>query len=166
MLMLSEILSRKECAECRICCCFDSYDIWEAPVISPSLRTKVEKLLPETEFVTKGGSFTLKMRREQDADLYYCNLLDRSRGCMLGGEKPFDCSIWPLRIMEFEGRRVIALSPVCPVVAKRPVKAVTAVAKKLAPTIFEQANKNPDLVKKYELGYVILVTEDKSSEQR
>ncbi len=159
--MLTEILSREECARCRICCCFDSYDIWEAPVVSKELADVItSQYKPQQEFIPKGNSFVMKMDREENEDLYYCSVLDHKKGCLLGTGKPFDCSIWPLRVMSFEGRRVIALSPVCPVVIKKPIDEVTALAKKLSPIIFAQADKNPDLVKSYEVGYVILVIED------
>ena len=69
--MLTEILSREECAKCRICCCFDSYDIWEAPVISKELSEKIKgDINPVQEFVPKGDSFVMKMQREQDEDLF------------------------------------------------------------------------------------------------
>lgn len=157
--MLTEILSREECAKCRICCCFDSYDIWEAPVVSKELSGMICDINPGQEFVHKGESFVMKMQKEENEDLYYCSVLDHSKGCLLGAEKPFDCSIWPLRVMRFEGKRVIALSPVCPVVKTRPVEKVSAVAKKLSDKIFSEADKNPDLVKNYEVGYIILVVE-------
>ena len=159
--MLSEILSREECAKCRICCSFDSYDIWEAPFVTKELAAKIHgEISADIELIEKspnGG--VLKMPKEQDEDLYYCNVLDKSKGCILGKDKPFECSIWPLRVMNFCGKRVIALSPVCPVVMSRPVEKVAAVAKKLSKTIFEQADKNPDSVKQFEPGYIILVSE-------
>lgn len=159
--MLSGLLSREECAKCRICCCFDSGDIWEAPIISEDNMTRITDLLPQTQFEQAGeSSRVIKMNREPDEDLYYCDVLDRKKGCMLGDEKPFDCRIWPLRVMSFEGKRVIALSPVCPVVKTRPLDKIAETAKRLAPVIFENANKNPDLVKPYETGYVILVIQE------
>lgn len=159
--MLTEILSREECARCRICCCFDSYDIWEAPVISDELSRKIlHDINPKQEFVRKGKSYVMKMQKEQDEDLYYCSVLDHSKGCLLGTEKPFDCSIWPLRVMRFEGKRVIALSPVCPALMKKPVGDVVNIAKNLSEKIFSEADKNPDLVKNYEVGYIILVIEE------
>lgn len=155
--MLSEILSKEECAKCRICCCFDDSDLWEAPVISDALA----KELADMEFTSLAGGRILKMPKTLDGDeeLYYCTLLDKEKGCVLGDKKPFDCRIWPLRVMRFEGKRVIALSPVCPVVQTRPVGKIAEVARKLSKRIFDEANKNPDIVKDYEAGYVILVTE-------
>lgn len=159
--MLSELLSRAECAQCRICCCFDSSDLWEAPVISDETMQSINGIKPQTQYtVSDRGCRVIKMSREPDEDLYYCDVLDKENGCMLGDSKPFDCRIWPLRVMSFEGKRVIALSPVCPVVKTRPLDKIAQTAQRLAPVIFENANKNPDIVKPYETGYVIFVTEN------
>lgn len=157
--MLSEILSKEECAKCQICCSFDSTDLWETPVISPQLRIKILDDYPEIKFVKKGESYLFRLEKEPEEDLYFCSVLDHKKGCVLGDEKPFDCKIWPLRVMDFNGKWVITLSPVCPVVKKISLDKLQNTAKKLAPEIFKQAEKNPDIVKKYLPNYPILVTD-------
>lgn len=159
--MLSKILSRAECADCRICCSFDSYDLWETPVVTDDIMERALKIRPDQRFSEISGARLFRMECEPDRDLYYCPMLDHEKGCLLGDEKPFDCKIWPLRIMNFEGRRVIVLSPVCPTVFSRPVKDIAALAKELAPTIFAQADKTPEMVKPYIAGYVILFAEER-----
>ena len=156
--MLNEILSKKECAKCRICCCFDDGDLWEAPVMTDELAKELKDM--EFEYL-ENGKRILKMAKTLAGgeEIYYCDLLDKNKGCVLGDKKPFECSIWPLRVMELDGKRVIALSPVCPVLQTRPVKDIANVAKQLSKRIFEEADKNPDIVKKYEAGYVIFVIE-------
>ena len=68
--MLSKILSKEECAKCRICCCFDSYDIWETPYISQTLASKIlQEYAPKQEFIKKENHFLFKMDKEQNADL-------------------------------------------------------------------------------------------------
>ncbi len=161
--MLSKLLSRKECAECRICCCFDSSDIWETPIIDSITQQKVKSINPNQEFLdfeNNKNSKLLKLKKQLDEDLYYCTLLDKNIGCKLGAEKPFDCRIWPFRVLKLDSRLVVGLSPVCPVVAKRPVEQVAEVARELAPMIFEYAKKNPDIVKEYKPEYTILVVDD------
>ena len=87
--MLSKILSKEECAKCRICCCFDSYDIWETPYISQTLASKIlQEYTPKQEFIKKENHFLFKMDKEQNADLYYCPMLDNEKGCILGDDKP------------------------------------------------------------------------------
>lgn len=157
--MLSKLLSKEECAKCRICCCFDSTDLWETPVVSQGLRDRILDDYPEMRFVEKGESYLFRMDKEPDEDLYYCSVLDHQKGCVLGDEKPFDCRIWPFRVMEFNGQWVITLSPVCPNVIKKPLDEIQKVAKEIAPIIFAEANRNPDIVKKYLPNYPILVTE-------
>lgn len=159
--MLSKILSREECAKCKICCCFDSYDLWETPIISQPLASKIlQEYAPRQQFVKKDDYFLLKMEKEPEADLYYCSMLDHDKGCILGDEKPFDCKIWPLRIMNMEGKRVITLSPVCPTVFKKPIGDIMELAQELSEEIFKYADENPGAVKPYLKGYPVLVAEE------
>lgn len=154
--MLSEILSKDECAKCKICCCFDSSDIWEAPVITDEMAENIVHKQADQNFVIQNNVRILKMEKEPNEDLYYCSLLDRKKGCLMGDEKPFDCKIWPFRVMDFNGHLVITLSPVCPVVKARPLDKIMELSEKIAPLIFEQAKKNPDIVKPYINGYPII----------
>lgn len=158
--MLSEILSKEECKNCRICCSFNSEDIWETPVITPELKNRILDDYPELRFISKDDCFIFRMDKEPDRELYFCSVLDQEKGCVLGEEKPFDCKIWPFRVMQLDGRRVITLSPVCPVLWEKPISRLTDLAKKLAPVIFAQADKTPSVVKKYLPGYPVLVVED------
>lgn len=159
--MIGKLLSREECAKCRLCCCFDSYDLWETPVIENSTRQRIlEEFKPDQDFLDLEDHSLLKMQKEPDRDLYYCSLLDHDKGCIMGTEKPFDCRIWPFRVMDLNGTRVIVLSTVCPVVQTRPLCEIQAVAKELAPQIFAYADRAPFAVKKYISGYPIMVAEE------
>ena len=56
--MLNKILSKEECANCRICCCFDSSDIWEAPVITRSKADEIlEKYNSDQKFHNKDDNY-------------------------------------------------------------------------------------------------------------
>lgn len=157
--MLTEILSRETCANCRICCSFDNNDIWETPVISSELRAEILEINPSQKFISKGNSYLFNIEKTDDEELFYCPTLSKE-GCILGDKKPFDCKIWPFRIMNFSNHRVIALSPVCPCVIKKPVdELITFLNNGLAETIFAEADKNPNIVKEYMEGYPILATE-------
>ena len=158
--MIKDILSQKTCAECRICCCFDRYDIWETPVISKSLADKITKdFNPQQKFIPKDDSFLFRMENEENG-LFYCPMHSKTVGCILGDNKPFDCKIWPFRIMDFEGKRVITLSPVCPSLYTKPVSELMQTLKNgLAEVIFNEADKSPDIVKRYLDGYPILMVE-------
>lgn len=160
--MLSKILSREECAKCQLCCCFDSYDLWETPIITRDTASRIlQEYDPDQKFVRNDDELLLKLEKEPDKDLYYCTLLDKESGCVMGENKPFDCQIWPLRIMQLNGTRVIVLSPVCPVVQTKPLDKIVQTAKELAPVIFAYADETPSAVKSYMDGYPILVVEKK-----
>ncbi len=156
--LLNKILSKEECANCRICCCFDSSDIWEAPVITRSKADEIlEKYNSDQKFHNKDDNYyILDMKKEKNEDLYYCSMLDKNKGCIMQDEKPFDCRIWPFRIMDLNGTKVITLSPVCPAVKKRSLEELTEFAEELAPVIFNEAKVNPQIIKPYINGYPIL----------
>lgn len=159
--MLSKILSRETCAECRLCCSFDSYDIWETPVISKSLRAEIEKKFPDVKYIPRGESYLFRMENPDEKGLFYCPMLT-DRGCALGNDKPFDCMIWPFRIMNMNGTRVIALSPVCKSVFALPMDILHEFAEEIAPKIFGYADTNPDIVKDYDESYPVLIAERNS----
>ena len=121
----------------------------------------VEEFKPDQKFLELDDHCLMKMDKEPDQDLYYCPMLDHERGCIMGTEKPFDCRIWPFRIMDLYGTRVIVLSLVCPTVQKRPLCDIQAVAKELAPQIFAYADEHPYAVKKYIHGFPIMLAEEK-----
>ncbi len=63
------------------------------------------------------------------------------KGCILGDDKPFDCRIWPLRVMALNETKVITLSPVCPTMNEKSIKELTKTANELADQIFEYADE-------------------------
>lgn len=156
--MLGGLLSREECAGCRQCCSFEGYSLWDTPLIPPELKEEILSLRPQQEFVSREECSILKMQ-QAEGGLYVCPLLDSERGCILGDGKPFDCRIFPFRVMELEGRRVIALSPDCPVVAQRPMQAIMEKAQELEGYIFAEADKHPEYVKPYRRGFVVVAVE-------
>ncbi len=155
--MLKNILKSSDCASCRLCCVFDKYDIWETPVLDDELKNFVSERYPETAFVKKGGGWIFRMNEAEDG-LYYCPMLDPSSGCMLGDGKPFDCRIWPYRIMTLGGHRVISIASICPSMYKKPLSELCEELEKdgLAEKIAAFADARPDIVKPYENGYPIL----------
>lgn len=157
--MLTKLLSRETCAQCRLCCVFDRYDVWETPVLSKEIRQKILALLPETEFVSKGQeSYLFRVRTLDENDLFTCPLLDPAKGCMLGTEKPFDCQIWPFRIMDVGGRQAITIAPICEAMTAQPVGTLLSFLKEgLADTIFAYAAAHPDVVQPYDDLYPILM---------
>lgn len=158
--MLKNILSGESCAKCQLCCIFDKYDIWETPVVSDELYEKIKNEYPEAEFIEKNGGERI-FKCIPDGELFNCPMLDKSTGCKLGDEKPFDCRIWPYRIMEFGGKRVITIASICPEMYKKPLSELVAELEEngLAEKIWNEANLRPKIVKPYQKGYPILLTE-------
>lgn len=159
--MLKNILSNETCAKCRMCCIFDKYDVWETPVITRELYTKISAERPDLKMVSRGngGGYVFNMEDcwDEERELYICPALDPDTGCTLGGCKPFDCRIWPYRVMDLGGTRVISIASVCPDLYKKPLNVlVEELDNGLGDIIFAEAAKNPAIVKPYEQGYPIL----------
>ena len=133
--MLKKILSKDTCAKCRICCIFNEDDVWEAP-------------------------YGIKLTEKQSDGLFHCSHLGKN-GCMLSDEKPFECKIWPFRVMDYDGKLVIALSSICPSLYHRPINELSDFLKEenLGDIIFKEARKNPGIIKPYENGYPIFLVE-------
>ncbi len=156
--MLKGLLENKICASCKICCGFDNTDLWEMPVMNEKTRRRLAELRPNVEFIEKDGGFVVDAGNLPDGELFYCPALDPEKGCMLGVDKPFDCFIWPFRIMSVdEGLLAITISPVCPEIYSRPLsQLMDFLSRGLEKTIYEYAGKHPEIIKPYEHDYPIL----------
>ena len=155
--MLKKILSGKSCAKCRICCIFDSSDIWETPVFTEEIKNKIIAKNPNAEFIPKDGGFILNAGELADGQIFTCPALTE-KGCMLGDDKPFDCRIWPYRIMNVGEKRAITIASVCPELYNRPLSQLLDFLKDgLAQQIFSYADSHPEIVKPYEQGYPVLI---------
>lgn len=154
--MLKEILSPKTCAKCRLCCSFDRDDSWENPVISEKTAEIVKEQCKKGELLPYGEKsyrFALSFNGE---GLAYCPALTE-KGCSLDDNaKPFDCKIWPYRVMRKGDKLVIVLSPVCESMTAMDFSKTKAFGEKIAKEIFMQAEENPDIIKEYIEGYPIV----------
>jgi len=170
--MLSSILSKTSCAACKFCCSFRRQSLWETPLFPPEVA---EKLSRENEYGVV-GEFAQAGRDSQNVqdacrlvlennyrtddpeEEVPCTFLDPQKGCILNGEdKPFDCSIWPLRIMNKDGKLVIALTPTCSAIGAVPSQAlVELVQGGLGEKIFEYAKTHPYIVKEYHQGFPVI----------
>lgn len=117
--MLKNVLSHKTCADCRICCSFVKGDAWESPIFSEEDMKKILALgidrnrFQETE---KNGQKMYKANYdfETDSQILLCPCLDEKSGCMLKDDKPFECSIWPVRVFENKNGTYLGVSSACP----------------------------------------------------
>lgn len=159
--MLKKILSPETCAKCRICCGFVDEDKWEIPLIFPENKDRIKEKFG-FNLVPRGNEYVFDMEFDGDR-LVYCPA-ESEHGCVLGGLKPFDCSIWPFRVNELCGKRVITVSPVCPGVSSLPLDRLCSFVREdgFAEMLFRTADEHPDMVKPYIDGYPILLVEEKS----
>ncbi len=123
----------------------------------------VEKLSKPNEYGVVGefrdGQIILGGYKTNDPEEEVpCTFLDSNRGCILKPEdKPFDCSIWPLRIMNKDGELVIALTPTCPSIGAVPSQALAELVKScLGEKILEYAKEHPYIIKEYRDGFPII----------
>ena len=157
--MLKKILSGETCAKCRLCCVFDRYDIWETPIFTQELCERISAAKPDVRFMPKDGGYILRAEEFDEDQLFRCPALTDT-GCMLGDDKPFDCRIWPYRIMNVGGRRAITIASICEEMYARPLSQLTEFLKEgLAATIFAYADSHPEIVKPYYEGYPVLMFE-------
>ncbi|MCR4821911.1 MAG: hypothetical protein K5873_03450 [Treponema sp.] len=160
--MLKSILSGEDCARCRFCCSFRRQSLWETPLFSRELKEKLEKKYPQAVFKKSGkDSFTvdlIHLYKSQDSEEEApCPFLSQT-GCILSAEeKPFDCSIWPLRACRKEGQVKVMLENTCPAINRQPLENVENLLKSgLGQKIISYAEKNPDSIKEYLPGFQIL----------
>ena len=173
--MLSSILSKNTCAACKFCCSFRRQSLWETPLFPPEIAEKLQKtneygvtgeFAPASDDTRDAhesqNAYRLVLennyRTDDPEEEVPCTFLDPERGCILKPEdKPFDCSIWPLRIMDKGGKLVIALTPTCPAIGATPDKAlVDLVQGGLGEKIFEYAKTHPYIVKEYREGFPVV----------
>ena len=168
--MLSKVLSKSSCASCKFCCSFRRQSLWETPLFP---QETVDKLSRENEYGVVGefrmsqtvqgvrfGRLILEnnYRTDDPEEEVPCTFLDPQKGCILKGEdKPFDCGIWPLRIMDKNGELVIALTPTCPTIGATPGRNLVDLVKSgLGEKIYEYAKTHPYIIKEYREGFPII----------
>ncbi len=159
--MLRKILSPEQCAKCRICCGFVDSDKWEIPLLTGNdERCAAEALGAVREIPgTKCSVYSMKFNGDE---IIYCPAAGEN-GCRLGDNRPFDCRIWPFRVMDLNGTMVITLSPVCPEVKKLPLETLTEFVNSdgFTENLFSHAREYPETIKPYISGYPILAADRK-----
>lgn len=160
--MLSKILSHETCAECRLCCTFVESDKWEIPLFTGKAEKAAAEEFAPVKAVPGTESCVFDMTFNGD-EIIYCPAAS-GHGCVLGDKRPFDCKIWPFRVNDLSGMRVITLSPVCPAVKKLPLETLSGFVNSggFADMLFRHAAEFPESVKPYEDEYPILAVEKTS----
>lgn len=117
--MLKKVLSHDTCAGCRICCSFVEEDAWESPVFSEEDMKRIKELgIKTSRFKAQEREgktvYAADYSFEREGQILLCPCLDEKKGCMLREDKPFECSIWPIRIFHDENGDYLGLAEVCP----------------------------------------------------
>lgn len=158
--MLKKILDNQTCADCKLCCIFDRYDVWETPVFDEKTKNLLQKE-KNAEFIPKDNGYIFKVEKFDNEGLFTCPALDSKTGCILKDEKPFDCRIWPYRIMNVCGKRAITIASICDAMYNKPLSELTDFLKNgLADIIFKYADEHPEIVKPYDHSYPALMMEE------
>lgn len=157
--MLEKILSHETCAECRLCCTFVESDKWEIPLFAGNDEMSVAEAFAPVKKLPGTNACVFDMKFNGD-EIIYCPAAG-GNGCRLGDKRPFDCRIWPFRVNDLNGMRVITLSPVCRAVIRLPLDTLCGFvqADGFAEKLFRHAREYPETVKPYEDGYPILAVE-------
>lgn len=165
--MLGEILKKEDCAACRFCCSFRRTSLWETPIFTAenTEAVKADPSLDETPLnvINKDGycyaryDLSGKYKTDDADEEVPCPYLGEN-GCILSDdEKPWDCKIWPLRVMNKDGENVIALTPTCPSINRLDFRTVKEfVDEHLKKDIMDYAHAHPFLVKEYRSDFPII----------
>ena len=156
--MLEELLSREDCANCKICCKFEPDELVDAPVFNEEQYKYIkENIDSNIEFDRKDNLYQIKLVNYEKK--YKCPLLTE-KGCKLPNKyRPFDCESWPFYVMKKDDKYLITKSNDCPVFNKIDDKIlIQYIEKKFLPIAKEIVIKTPGLVTDYNRDLKILYT--------
>ena len=150
----------EECAKCRFCCSYRRCSLWETALIDKELLEKLKKLYPEAKFKFINGYDTINLddlyKTDDPEEEALCYFND-GKGCILGEDKPFECSVWPLRVLRKDKNLVIAFSTGCPVFAKKDLQEINELLNSsLEKKLLDYSKKFPAFVKDYQDNYKII----------
>ena len=164
--MLSDLMSADTCAKCRYCCSFKSTSLWEMPTFPADSLKKLAKDKDFKYTIEKEGKCSFgrpdiseEYLSANPAEEVPCPFLDTEVGCTLSPEdKPFDCKLWPLRVMRREGHLLLTMSIACPSIMAWELEQLRSYAQeKLRKPVREYVDKHPYIVKDMMPGYVALI---------
>jgi len=118
--VLREILQKDTCATCRYCCVFERTSLGELPHLVADAAKRIEPIFPDRQRQDdkthwKSISLNGTYRTDDPRETLPCSFLNPKTGCELSDdEKPLECRIWPFRVMERDGRTILALCTDCP----------------------------------------------------
>lgn len=148
------ILSAEDCAKCEFCCSFRRQSLVFTPFFEKEKVDEIHTLFPEVRFKTReNGKLTIDIdhmyRTDDSEEEALCPF--NKVGCILPEHlKPFDCKLWPFRIMRKRDGNglVLALAPTCPRIRKDSPE-FRKVAESAAKEAAEYAKVHPEIIIEY-----------------
>lgn len=163
--MLEEVLSPEDCAGCEFCCSFRRQSLGLTPCFAAETVEEIRRLYPEAGFRTRpDGAITIDLENkyltEEASEEALCPF--NRKGCILPPHlKPFDCKLWPFRLMRGDGGLLLALVPTCPCIRKDDPVKLRKAAEDAAREALEYSRTHPEIVIEYRADYqVILKVQD------
>ena len=134
--------------------------MWETPRFDRELLDKLRRKYPQAKFKLDGEEATIDIAgryRTTDPEEEALCWFNEGKGCILGEDKPFECAVWPLRVMRKGSQLVIVLSPGCRVISSKPLSEIQRLVDEgLGDKMFDYAAKFPAFVRDYREDYPIL----------
>ena len=165
--MLKAVLSPADCARCGFCCSFRRQSLNLTPNFAKETVAEISRLYPEARFKTlPNGAVTIDIAgnyrtndSEEEASCYF-----NRKGCILPRHlKPFDCKLWPFRMMKSGNGLVLALVPTCPWIEKNDLAKLRATALTVAKEAMEYARTHPEIVIGYRADYQVIIPASEGS---
>ncbi|HAG13797.1 MAG TPA: hypothetical protein DCG49_08050 [Ruminococcus sp.] len=156
--MLRAVLSGETCAKCRNCCVFEEQSAWEVPTF-PAAAVQRLKNQPAYQITEENGRYRIRLPYDGSGKAQPCPFLDPQNGCTLPpAEKPFACSLWPIRVMpDAAGNPALTLYRGCPGIPQETLPALyTLLDNGLRTRIFEELARDPSLLLPYHPNYYYL----------
>ncbi len=159
--MLKSVLSGETCAACRNCCIFSEQSAWEVPTFSGAAVRRLKD--PEKyRIYEENGRYRITLPYDETHAAKPCPFLDPDSGCTLPPEeKPFACSVWPVRVMpDSTGQPALTLYRGCPGINPAKLPMLRALLDNgLRSRIFDELERDPSLLLPYHPNYIYLDSE-------
>ena len=159
--MLEEVLTPEDCKKCGFCCSFRRQSLNLTPLFAKETLEEIGRLYPEARFRTlPAGSVTIDISDRYDTDEREEEALCpfNQTGCILPDDlKPFDCKLWPFRLMKGEEGLLLALVPTCPYIKKDEMSKLKKAAEEAAEKAMEYAKDHPEIVIEYRDDYEVIL---------
>lgn len=158
--MLKDVLSPGDCAKCGFCCSFRRQSLHLTPLFAGETVDEIRRLHPEARFKTlPNGAVTIDIddqyRTDDSTEEAPCPF--NKKGCILPGHlKPFDCKLWPFRLMRRGDGLALALVPTCPWIEKGDTAKFKATASSVAKEAMDYAKGHPEIVIEYRADYQVV----------